>query len=307
MNPTELTAMFAVPASVADKHLKLASGESLKVLLWCLKNSDKQYDTVAAAEALRLDEFTVKDALDFWCERGVLCLTAEAPVAKEPEKKKKFTRSSIVKPGRDEVARRGLEDAEIAFILRETEQQFGRILRQNESSTLVWLHDDLGLSASLIMMIVSFAVAEGRANISFIERTAVDWANEGIEDIESAEQRLVDMRRCRSAWTLVENAMGIEHRQPSPAELKMADTWITDWNFGFDIIREAYNVCVNTTSKFSIPYIKKVISEWHKAGVKTVEDIEKLNAKSQPTARADSQSDYTDFVNGIIFTNEEDS
>ena len=87
----------------------------------------------------------------------------------------------------------------------------------------------------------------------------------------------------------------------------MADTWINDWNYSFDIIREAYNVCVNTTSKFSIPYIKKVVSEWHKAGIKTVDDINKLNAKNQPTVKTDNQSDYTDFVNGIIFTNEEDS
>lgn len=307
LNPTELTAMFAVPISVSDKHLKLASAEALKVLLWCLKNSEKQYNITAVGEALKLNEYAVRDALDFWCERGVLCSTSEIPVAKEPAKKPKAVRSAVVKPGRDEVARRGLEAPEIAFILRETEQKFGRTLRQNELSTLVWLHDDLGMSASLIMMIVSFAVTEGRANIGFIERTAIDWVNDGVEDIESAEQHLVVMRRSRSAWATVENALGIEHRQPSPAELKMADTWINDWNYSFDIIREAYNVCVNTTSKFSIPYIKKVVSEWHKAGIKTVDDINKLNAKNQPTVKTDNQSDYTDFVNGIIFTNEEDS
>ena len=50
LNPGELTALFAVPASVADKHLRLASAEQLKVLLWCLKNADKQYDITAVSE-----------------------------------------------------------------------------------------------------------------------------------------------------------------------------------------------------------------------------------------------------------------
>ena len=299
--------MFAVPASVSDKHLKLASADSLRVLLWCLKNTDRQYDVAAVCEALKLDDYTVRECLDFWVERSVLCSTVEIKPAPEPEKKPKAVRTAAVKPGRDEVARRGLEDPEIAYILRESEQKLGHILRQSEASALVWLHDDLGLSASLIMMIVGYAVTEGRANIGFIERTAVEWVNDGIEDIRSAEQRLVDMRRRKTAWHVVETAMGIEHRQPTNAELTMADTWVTEWGYGYDIIREAYEACVNTTSQFSIPYIKKIISEWHKSGVKTVEDIAKLNAKKTQPAKKDTAGDYSDFISGIISQNEGDN
>ncbi len=307
LNPAEMMSMFAVPQSVADKHLRLASAEQLKVLLWCLKNLDKQFDIAAVCDGLKLDEYTVRDALDHWCERGVLCSTVEATPQPEPEKKKKAVRSAVVKPGRDEVARRGLEDPEVAFILRETEQKLGRILRQSESSTLVWLHDDMGLSASLILMIVAFAVTEGKANIGFIERTAVEWANDGVSDINEAEQRLVVMRRRKSAWHTVETAMGIEHRSPSKAELEMADTWINEWDYGHDIIREAYEVCINTTSKFSMPYIKKVISEWHKSGVRTVEDIANLNTKKVTATTTDNVSDYSDFIDSLVSFNEEDS
>ncbi len=306
LNPTELTAMFAVPASVSDKHLKLASADQLKVLLWCLKNSNKQYDITAISEAMKLNEFDARECLDFWAERGVLCSTAEAKHAEEPEKKPKATRTAATKPGRDEVARRGLEDPEVAFILRESEQSLGHILRQSEASTLVWLHDDLGLSASLIMMIVGFAVTEGRANIGFIERTAVEWANDGVQDIEEAEQRLVDMRRRKTSWHVVETAMGIEHRQPTKAELQMADTWVTEWGYGYDIIREAYEACINTTSKFSIPYIKKIVSEWHKAGVKSVEDIQKLSLKKAQPTKTDTSGDYSDFISQLISKNREE-
>lgn len=305
LNPAEMMSMFAVPQSLVDKHLYLASAEQLKVLLWCLKNLDKQFDINAVCDGLKLDEYTVRDALDHWCERGVLCSTAETKVQPEAPKKTKAVRSAAVKPGRDEVARRGLEDPEVAFILRETEQKLGRILRQSESSTLVWLHDDMGLSASLILMIVAFAVAEGKTNIGFIERTAVEWANDGVSDITEAEQRLVVMRRRKSAWHLVETAMGIEHRSPSKAELEAADTWVTEWGYGHDIIREAYEVCINTTSKFSMPYIKKVIAEWHKAGVKTVEDIASLNNK-KISAATDNVSDYSDFIDSLVTLNEED-
>ncbi len=309
LNPTELTAMFAVPASVADKHLKLASAEQLKVLLWCLKNADRQYAVDAVCSALGIDGFAAKDALDFWSERGVLCSTAEVSVASEPEKKPKATKRAVTKPGRDEVARRGLEDGNIAFILRETEQKFGRILRQNEMSTLVWMYDDLGLSPSLIMMIVGFAVTEGKATVSFIENTAVDWVNKGIEDIEAADRMLVELRRKTSCWHTVETAMGLDRRRPSAAELEMADLWITEWGYDREIIRAAYDACIDATSKISMPYIKKVISEWHKSGVKTVGDIAAVNSRKDTGSKqsgSSNQSDYSDFIQGIISQNEED-
>ncbi len=304
LNPTELTAMFAVPASVSEKHLKIATADQLRVLLWCLKNADKQYDIAAICESFKLDEYDAKDILDFWCTCGVLCSTATVTTASEPEKKPKAVRSAVVKPGRDEVAKRGLEDANVAFILREAEQRLGHILRQNEASTLVWLHDDLGLKASIILMIIGYAVEEGRANIGFIERTAVDWVNDGVLDIQSAENRLVELRRKNTAWHLVEQAFGIPHRQPTKAELEAADLWVTQWGYGHEIIKEAYEVCVDTISEFKISYIKKIIAEWQKAGVKTLDDIAKLNAKrteSKTKEKNSASNEYSDFVNGIIF------
>ena len=38
INPAVLTAVFTVPTDVADKHLKLARGEHIKVLLYILRN-----------------------------------------------------------------------------------------------------------------------------------------------------------------------------------------------------------------------------------------------------------------------------
>ncbi len=312
LNPAELTSMFPVPSSIIDDYIKLATEVQLKVLLYGIRNSDKKYDVDIISEALNIDNSEVADALDFWADCGVLCQTEEAkkqPIEESVKKPSPTKPTAIlrnaVKPNREESARRGLECPEIAFILHETEQKFGRVLRQSEISSLVWLYDDQGLDASLILMIVGFAVSEGRANIGFIERTALDWINDGVTDIDSAEKRLIDIRAKRTAWHLVETAMGIEHRSPSKAELEAADKWVNEWNYGRDILRTAYEACVDSTSKFSMPYIKKIISEWHKNGVKTVGDITRLTAKKE-TKKKSSGDEYLEFVNSIIRSNEED-
>lgn len=310
MNSTELCSGFAVPTSVVDKHIKLASATHLRVLLWCLRFSN--YNTDAVSEGLRLDVDSVEDAFMYWHEAGVLGKTEDAaPITQLPKQAekpaaKKIVTGNIIKPTREEVAKRGLECEEIAFLLHEAELMLGRTLRHSEASTLTWLYDDQGLNASLILMIVGFAVSEGRPNIGFIERTAVEWVNDGVSDIESAEKRLVTMRQSRSAWHLVETAMGLEHRSPSKSELETADKWVNEWGYGRDIIRLAYETCVDTTSKFSMPYIKKIISEWHKADVKTIDDVENLQNPNKKST--DTKSDgYTDFFNSLIMKNEENA
>lgn len=307
LNPSELTAMFAVPASVVDKHIKLASSEQLKVLLWALRNAN-DFDSAVAAEALRITPDAATEAFDYWVGAGVLGATespAPAVITTAPKAPKKVIASTALKPNREEAAKRGLECPEIAFILRSAEQKFGRMLRQTEISTIVWLFDDQGLSASLILMIIEFAISEGRANIGFIERTAIEWVNDGVLDVESAERRLIDMRRKKSAWHIVETTMGIEHRSPTKAELEAADKWITEWNYGRDIIRAAYELCVDTTSKFSFPYIKKIMEGWHKQGVKSLEDIENLKLTKTVAKPNNNGNKYDDFMNGLIFKNEE--
>ncbi len=40
-------------------------------------------------------------------------------------------------------------------------------------------------------------------------------------------------------------------------------------NFTTDMIREAYERCVNATGKLSLHYMNKILERWHKAGITT--------------------------------------
>ncbi|MDD4699312.1 MAG: DnaD domain protein [Oscillospiraceae bacterium] len=281
LNPSELAGFFAVPCSVVDKHIKLAGAVHLKVLLWALRHMDKGFDSAAISEALKIDLPDVSDSLRYWADAGVLLNTeapATQPEATQPSNKlqNRTACAQIVKPTREEVAKRGFECPEIAFLLNEAQLKFGRGLRQNESSTLVWLYDDEGMSVALILMLLEFAISENHVNIGFIERTAVQWINDGINNVQDAEKKIVVLHEKRGSWRLVESAMGIEHRSPSEKELQSAYTWVNEWKYGRDILRAAYEQCVDTTSKFSFPYIRKIIETWHRDGVKTIDDIKNV-------------------------------
>ena len=271
IDPKVFSAVFTVPAAVADKHLKLARGEHIKVLLYIMRNMSVNPDNAEIAAAAGLSEYEVEEALLYWAGAGILLpdgRSAEKAEIKAPAVKQN------AKPDRADVARRGAEDEKIRYLLTETQMKLGRNLKSNESSTLVWLYDDLGLDVSLILMIVQYAAAHGKARIGFIESTATDWVNRGISTIAEADRELNKMAMSEQAWGIVCSAFGLEKRKASKNELKLSLMWVDEWKMSREMLTAAYNACVDGISKFDMKYVSKILENWHEKGYKTPDDIE---------------------------------
>lgn len=272
INPSAFSAVFTVPAEVADRHLKLARGEHIKVLLYIMRNMTVPINTSVIAEAVGISEYDVKEALLYWADAGILICDGDL---KENAEIKPKTVNRAQKPTRRDVARRGNEDEKISYLLRETQMRLGRNLKSNETGTLVWLYDDEGLDVSLILMIVQYAAAHNKANIRFIESTAVDWINKGIDTVADADAELNRMAMGDQAWKIVSSAFGLERRKPSKKETEFSLLWVNDWKMSKEMLEAAYEECVNAKSKFSFPYTAKIIDSWHEKGFKTPKDIQK--------------------------------
>ena len=272
INPSAFSAVFTVPAEAADRHLKLARGEHIKVLLYIMRNMTVPINTSVIAEAVGISEYDVKEALLYWADAGILICDGDL---KENAEIKPKTVNRAQKPTRRDVARRGNEDEKISYLLRETQMRLGRNLKSNETGTLVWLYDDEGLDVSLILMIVQYAAAHNKANIRFIESTAVDWINKGIDTVADADAELNRMAMGDQAWKIVSSAFGLERRKPSKKETQLSLLWVNDWKMSKEMLEAAYEECVNAKSKFSFPYTAKIIDSWHEKGFKTPKDIQK--------------------------------
>lgn len=271
INPKAFSAVFTVPAAVADKHLKLARGEHIKVLLYIMRNMSVNPNNAEIAAATGLSEYDVAEALLYW--EGVGILMPDGKPAEKAEVKAPAVKQNA-KPDRADVARRGAEDEKIRYLLTETQMKLGRNLKSNESSTLVWLYDDLGLDVSLILMIVQYAAAHGKARIGFIESTATDWVDRGIGTIAAADKELNQMAMSEQAWGIVCSAFGLEKRKPSKNELKLSLMWVDEWKMSREMLTAAYNACVDGISKFDMKYVSKILENWHEKGYKTPDDIE---------------------------------
>lgn len=300
------TVPFPVPSEIVDSHLKLAGALQLRVILYCLRHTyDAEVNPSLMAELFSVSEEDINDALMFWAELGFIECEGPTftPITQQPEPIK-VAPPKPPRPDRKEVARRGLESPEIAFLLNEAQQKFGRMLKQSESSVLVWIYDDLGLDASIILMILEHAVQSEKVNITYIERVARDWAENGVDTIAAAEQRIVELNNNRSAWNKMRRVFGIDSRSPSATEEKLAVTSIIEWKMSDDLLKKAYDTCVDSCGKYNIKYIKKVLTEWQKQGINNLEAYEKAtasqNEKSNEKAKQKSNSKNQNTTEGSI-------
>ena len=83
----------------------------------------------------------------------------------------------------------------------------------------------------------------------------------------------------------MQNAFGIERRNPSAKEAELSDLWINEWKIGKDLLKAAYDACVDAKTKLSMPYVAKIIESWHKDGITTPKQIkaQKTQNKKAPT------------------------
>lgn len=290
VNPKELCSIFALPSSVVDDHIKLASEYQLKVLLLFVKNQADEKVVSSIAKKLNLTENEAIECLDYWVQRGVLLSDGKISAEKKSQKAdiKDF---ATEKPTREEAVRRVATCEELQYLTSVAQERFARPITGSELATFVWLYDSYGLPVPVIIQAIQYAYDSGKMNFSYIKKVCVDWAKDDITTLSKAEERLNALYLSKTAWKIVESAFGIEHRKPSAAEKKYAEKWVNEFCFTKAMLEAAYDICINKTSKINFKYINTILENWYKSGYKKPEDIQEDGTSK--TKNKDKASSYS--------------
>lgn len=303
-------AIFAVPCEVIDKHIKLAGVAQLKVLLFMLRHAGEDLSVTKIAVALSMTELDVKDSMQYWIETNILTnleekkipeqtLPTKANVCDEKnevihsELRKQFTR--VEKPDTASVAQRVNDSAEISSLMQEAQVILARPISNGDCSTLLMLHDTYGLPVHVILMLMQYAVSIGKRHMNYIKTTAISWAEEEIDTIEKAEKKIRALETSRKAWLTLEKIIGIEHRSPSSKEDEAADRWINTWKIPGDLIKEAYDRCVNSKGKYILSYMDGIIKRWQSCGIKTLAQALEEDKYKKTQHMQKQVSDFTSY------------
>lgn len=314
--------VFAVPNCVVDEHIKLAGAAQLKVLLYILRHSSAQLNTEEIGKVLSMHPADVTDSINFWINCGLLqrvdsfLLPADnmptahtAPAEKTAEidtvvqvpvqstvpaveHKRKPTRPP--RPDGPYIAERILKDEEFAFLAEEAQAIIGKPLSTGDLGILLNLHDMDGLPIDVITMLLQFCVSREKYGMKYIESVGISWAEQGVDNVSKAEEKIKEFSRKRDAWGTVSEIFGIKSvGSPTKTQLEFSNRWLNEWGFKRDAIRLAYETCVDKKGEYNLRYIDGIIKKWHKSGVHTVKEIELLQSNAnQCTAAKPRKTSY---------------
>ncbi len=319
--------VFAVPSQVVDQHLKLAGGVHLKVLLWLLRHADREVDTADLSKALGVSNADIKDAVRYWADAGLIAdfscdcdhaALAPAPIPSAqttdaqqdaantpsdqaeakpeepaPAEAAKKAPLHMKKPDTAYLTQRMAQSETVSYLMQEAQQILGRTLSPSLSSVLLMSHDDYGLPADVLIMLLMYVKSIHKDNTKYIEAVAKNWAQEEINTHEKADEKLRQLSAVASSWRSIEQALGMNHRSPSAKEEQYTQLWIHQWGFTIDMIRQAYERCVNATGERSLHYMNKILERWHKAGIATPEQAALEDSKKAAGNKAKNKNKAT--------------
>ncbi len=180
------------------------------------------------------------------------------------------------------------KDGDFKLLYGEVQRLLGKSLNTEELKILLGFIRYLGLPVEVICILVSYCRDRARLKGSLrnpslrtIEKEAYFWAEQGIDTLEEAAAYISEQNQKNSDLRRLMDKLQIRGRTLTQAEERYARSWL---NMGFadDVIAMAYEkTCVNTGA-LSWPYMNKILTSWHEAGYKTVQQIQSADRK--PTA-----------------------
>lgn len=329
--------VFVVPSCIVDDYIKLANSSQIKVLLWVLRNAGSELSLQKISGALSIHESDVLDAIEYWSNVGILSGDRVSLTVKEHEdrnvlsesneevskeiieegsidaseiKDKKSSRPRAIsrkqKPGSNYISQRIAESEEIAFLMQESQIILGRPISSGDCAALLTLHDNDGLPVDVIIMVLQYAVGIGKSNMNYIEKVGISWACNGIDTLEKAEKHIKALDQSNKAWGKFMNITGIECRAPSPSEQEAVNRWINIWGYSDDMIREAYNRCIDSKGTCILKYIDGIIKRWKEQGIYNLEQVmenTRSRAASKKSKKISSAPSYDieEYENYSIF------
>lgn len=188
------------------------------------------------------------------------------------------------------------DTAQLLFI---AESYIGRPLTPSEMKTILFFTDVLHFSDDLIDYLLQYCVDRGKKDFKYIEKVAVNWAEEGITTPKQAQK--VSSRYDKNVYAIM-NELG-KNNSPTNRELEYINRWIKEYGFSTDIIFEACQRTVLATDRHRFEYAESILSNWknqnvhHKSDIHKIDDLYQQRKKTfAPTGAKTSGNRFNQFA-----------
>ena len=284
---TKLPTATLVSNDFIDNYMAVANGEYVKVYLYVLRHYEEEITDERIADALDLTTADVTRAISYWNRAGLLSTESDEQV-EEVVYEAAADAAGVKEEAADMIKLSNDDDfAELLYCLQ---KYLSRIFSQHDVEIVAYMYDVMKMPRELIEYLVEICVQKGKTSLRYIEAIAQDWTSKGIRTVEQAKAE--GSVYATEVWGVMK-AMGVSNRAPGNEEQALIRKWFHDFGFSDDIVYAACDRTLAATGKPSFKYADSILTRWHEAGVRSEEDIEKLDkAHASKSASANATGTY---------------
>ncbi len=298
INPKYGDKIITIPATSVLEYLKEATETELKVLIFALANQNTTLTEISKAAGISAE--AARDALTTWKKKGVMSVTGLGKTAKKTEEtddaEKKATKETEYNESEDSSANKSSKvillsselpvystdqinrilekNKETKSLIDNCQQVLGKILSVHEVEVILKLIDYLGLDPDYVLLLCIHCANIKKTSLRYIEKTAVALYDSGITEYEALEKYIENCGLAKSREGELRKLFGVGERAWTKKEKDSFLRWAT-LGLSMELITKAYEITAENTGKYSISYMNTILESWHKAGLTTVEEVEK--------------------------------
>lgn len=270
------SSVICVPGSVLPK-LKSAKKLDIILLLELLKNPDADTGTLAAR--CECDVSAAEAALAFWRGAGILSAEEDgtAPAAAPEDKTKKRPKELAAVPmySSEEIAEAISADAAVDSMINDCQQTLGRMFGQTDSMRMVSVMKYFGLDPEYMLLVCAHCAGIGQKSVGYVVNTVSSLCDRKITTVEALSDYLFAIEKSATLETQIRKLFGMNMaRELTEKEKGFISQWSDTFGYGYEIIKKAYGITVDTIGEPSLNYANAILNKWYTNDLKTEEQIE---------------------------------
>lgn len=290
IDPKVYSSMFSMPAQIADKALKFASGEQLKVIICIFRNSAMTLEEVTKLTNLPLG--TVRECVEYWENEGILVpeKAEEKNVKTEKQGNPQMAEKTVVlpdirftNPTQAEIEKIIKKNGSMKRLFNEAQEILGKTLGYTMQCTIYSVVNFYGITPDVVNYMLHFAKSIDATSQDDIQKIAKYWAQNGVTTLAAADDYISETEKAISLFKELAARTNNDEKAPSFAVLEMICEWLR-WGFQIDAVEKAFNIMKEEkqTGRLvwkNVCHMNGTLKKWRTAGTFTVEEIEKGTKK----------------------------
>ncbi len=257
------------------------SKEELRALLALIELQGEIESAEELAAAAKISPARARAALAFWEESGIISADDGTPLVSE-EFPERVLAGEIDEVPAVKVAE-SIRNDSLASMIEECATLMNEVCLSNtDVKNITALYTQYSLSPEYIVTLAAHLAGKSNLTARRLCNEAIRLQNKSIDNVEALDAYINELEQTGGAEWEFRRVLGIYGRNLSASERAYFKKWSDEFGYSVSIVSEAYDLAVlNTKSgRGDLRYMDSVLSSWHEAGCKTVNDCrERIEAE----------------------------